>query len=405
MRFSNAAAAVVAASLPIALAQTFTDCDPTNTTCPADTGLPSTSYTADFTQGSSANASWSGAAYTTVEYGDKGAVFTIEKSGQAPTIQTDFYIFFGRVDVTMKAAAGTGIVSSIVLESDDLDEIDWEFIGGDSGHVQSNFYGKGNTTSYDRVIYHKVSDVQNTWHTYSVDWTKDKLDFLIDGSVVRTLKYSDPLAVYGKNYPQTPMQLKLGNWAGGDSANNGTVEWAGGKTDFSQGPFNMYVKKVEITNYNPACSYKYGDKSGSYESIEIISTGESCSAASASATGSATASDTAKTTATVAPTSSHSVENIAQTDKSVLSTVTGSAYSTNSASISALNSGLPTGTGATAPTQVPNPSAGINGTAGTGSGFVPAPTSSPESSTGGAAIHSVLTIVSLLSVLLGFWML
>ncbi|KXS93817.1 hypothetical protein AC578_7348 [Pseudocercospora eumusae] len=408
MRFSNTSAAVVAALLPIALAQTFTDCDPTNTTCPADTGLPSTSYTADFTRGASANASWSGAAYTVVDYGDNGAVFTIEKSGQAPTIQTDFYIFFGRVDVTMKAAAGTGIVSSIVLESDDLDEIDWEFIGGDNGYVQSNFYGKGNTTSYDRVIYHQVSDVQNTWHTYSVDWTKEKLDFLIDGSVVRTLKYSDPLAVYGKNYPQTPMQLKLGNWAGGASANNGTVEWAGGKTDFSQGPFNMYVRKVEITNYNPACSYKYGDKSGSYESIEVISEGDSCSAdtssatASASANGSTTASNTAKTTATVAPTSSHSVENIAQTDKSVSSTVTGSAYSTNSASISALNSGFQTGTGA-APTQVPSQSAGINGTAGSGSGSASAPTYSPESSTGGAAMHGVLTVVSLLSVFLGFW--
>lgn len=41
----------------------------------------------------------------------------------------------------MKAASGRGIVSSIVLESDDLDEIDWEFIGGDNGKVQSNFYG------------------------------------------------------------------------------------------------------------------------------------------------------------------------------------------------------------------------------------------------------------------------
>lgn len=179
MRFSTAAAAAIAVALPMAFAQTFTDCDPTNTTCPADVGLPSSSYTADFTQGSSANASWSAAAYTNLDYGSDGAVFTIEKKGQAPTIATDFYIFFGRIDITMskslgyvqhgcvvrhlcnvprqracslatnpgqtntnnllEAAPGTGIVSSVVLESDDLDEIDWEFIGGDDGHVQSNF--------------------------------------------------------------------------------------------------------------------------------------------------------------------------------------------------------------------------------------------------------------------------
>jgi len=44
---------------------------------------------------------------------------------QAPTINTTNYLFFGRVDVVMKAATGGGIVTSIVLQSDDQDEIDW----------------------------------------------------------------------------------------------------------------------------------------------------------------------------------------------------------------------------------------------------------------------------------------
>ena len=60
-----------------------------------------------------------------VNFGDNGAEFTIAKKGDAPTIQTEGYLFFGRVDVKMKIAPGTGIVSSIVLQSDDLDEIDW----------------------------------------------------------------------------------------------------------------------------------------------------------------------------------------------------------------------------------------------------------------------------------------
>lgn len=47
--------------------------------------------------------------------------------------------------------ADTLLFGSIVLESDDLDEIDWEFIGGSNNQVQSNFYGKGNTTNYNRV--------------------------------------------------------------------------------------------------------------------------------------------------------------------------------------------------------------------------------------------------------------
>ena len=85
---------------------------------------------------------------------------------------------------------------------------------------------------------------------------------------MRTLDYDD--AVSGKNYPQTPMRVKLGIWAGGDSGNDeGTIEWAGGETDYDDAPFTMVVEKVEITNYNPASSYTYGDESGDWTSITM----------------------------------------------------------------------------------------------------------------------------------------
>lgn len=57
------------------------------------------------------------------EFSEKGALFSIEQDGQAPTLETKKYLFFGRVDVTMQAAPGAGIVSSIVLFSDDRDEV------------------------------------------------------------------------------------------------------------------------------------------------------------------------------------------------------------------------------------------------------------------------------------------
>lgn len=47
---------------------------------------------------------------------------------------------FGNFEVKMKAAGGRGIVSSIVLQSDVLDEVDWEFIGGEDYRVQSNYF-------------------------------------------------------------------------------------------------------------------------------------------------------------------------------------------------------------------------------------------------------------------------
>lgn len=49
-----------------------------------------------------------------------------------------------------------------------------------------------------------------------MDWTAEKLDWTIDGVVVRTLT---PAMVNGDFYPQTPMAARIGIWAGGDSGN------------------------------------------------------------------------------------------------------------------------------------------------------------------------------------------
>ncbi|KAK8204882.1 concanavalin A-like lectin/glucanase domain-containing protein [Phyllosticta capitalensis] len=268
-----AAASIAAALLPFASAQTYSDCNPMNSSqfpCKANTGLNTATYEIDFTKGS--NQSWSYIS-PAVKYGANGAEFTITKRGEAPTIKTDFYIWYGRVEVTMKAAPGTGIISSIVIESDDLDEIDWEFLGGVDSAVQTNYFGKGNTTSYDRMQQFDVATPQTTAHTYAVDWTKERVQWIIDGTVVRTLNYAD--ANNGINFPQTPSNVRLGIWAGGDKANGaGTISWAGGQTTYDSAagmPWSMYVEKVKITNYNPGAAYNYSDTTGSSDSIKIVS--------------------------------------------------------------------------------------------------------------------------------------
>jgi beta-glucanase (GH16 family) len=201
MRFTRGLATAIVAALPAAFAQTSTECDPLQKTCPKDLGLNSATFKSDFANDPRAEASWSKAAYTTITYDNQGAQFRIVKQGQAPTIQTNFYFFFGHVDVTMRASPGQGIVSSIVLESDDLDEVDWEFLGGLDNRVQTNFFGKGNTTSYDRMIEYNVDGAQGTYHTYSLDWTAERLQWMIDGVVVRELKYTDAVALNGRVSP------------------------------------------------------------------------------------------------------------------------------------------------------------------------------------------------------------
>jgi len=156
-----------------------------------------------------------------------------------------------------------------VLESDDLDEVDWELIGGNNTHVQTNYFGKGNTTSFDRAIWYPVNNPQGNFVNYTTHWTQDKLEWYVDGQIIRTLNYSDALGGY--NFPQTPMNIRLGVWAGGDTEKNpnGTVQWAGGETDFHKAPFIMTVKSVYAQDFTSGKEYQYGDKTGSFSSIKV----------------------------------------------------------------------------------------------------------------------------------------
>ncbi|RHZ43070.1 uncharacterized protein CDV56_100891 [Aspergillus thermomutatus] len=66
------------------------------------------------------------------------------------------------------------------------------------------------------------------------------------------------------------MRLKLGIWAGGDPSNApGTIEWAGGKTDYAAGPYTMYIKSAIVENMHPSKTYTYTDDTGEWQSIDF----------------------------------------------------------------------------------------------------------------------------------------
>jgi beta-glucanase (GH16 family) len=257
----------VALAASTVTAQTFTDCNPMQKTCPANIAL-GTNATFDLTNPVNSKI-WNVTAGPMSYQPKAGADFTIQSRFQSPTIKSNFYLMFGSVSVFMTAARGQGIISSIVLESDDLDEVDWEILGGNTTHVESNYFGKGNQTSFDRAIWHPVSfQPQADYHNYTVHWTAEKLEWYIDQVLVRTLLYGDTYG-NGYNYPQTPMNIRLGIWAGGDKNNSqGTIDWAGGLTDYEKAPFSMFVTNVTANDFTTGATYVWTDKSGSYQSIK-----------------------------------------------------------------------------------------------------------------------------------------
>ncbi|KAF4448432.1 murein transglycosylase [Fusarium austroafricanum] len=333
-------------------AQTYSACNPLKKSCKPNAGLDASEYTADFTKGAD-NDNWETNGHGDVKYTSDGAEFTVGKQGDAPTLQSKWYMLFGRLEVHMKAAPGTGIVSSVVFLSDVLDEVDWEFLGGRNGEVQTNYYGKGQTAGQvARAATFPVTNTQGEFHNYTIHWTKDSCEWIINNKVVRTLTYAD--AAGGQEYPQTPMRVKLGIWAGGDPNNQeGTIQWAGGKTDYKGAPYTMTVQKVKIENLSPASSYEYGDQTGSYKSIKFdkkdnsndkddkkSSTASETTSATASKTGSETTTktDDASTTKSADDSSETDFKNNKANETTKASSGSSSAESSASATESSTNS-------------------------------------------------------------------
>jgi beta-glucanase (GH16 family) len=260
----RALAALASAATLIApsIAQTWSNCNPTlQSSCPSDSALART-VNIDF---SSASDSFTTQGNPT--YSKDGVSFTVAKSGDSPQLTSKWYIMFGKVEIYVKAAPGAGIVSSFVLQSDTLDEIDWEWLGADPEEVQTNYFGKGQTTTYNRGAFHAAPGSQAGYKKYTIDWTPDQIVWQIDGVTVRTL---EPASANGQ-YPQSPMQVKFGAWSGGDPANApGTIEWSRGPTDYTKGPFSMKVRSIMVQDYSTGTQYVYGDQTGTWRSIKSV---------------------------------------------------------------------------------------------------------------------------------------
>jgi hypothetical protein len=140
--FTLSTIAALAAFLPATLAQTHTDCFPLNTTGCPDMQALGGNATFLFNKTGIADTNdkvWRKQNNGEVGWDEKGgATFTVKRSGDAPMVQSKFYMLFGRLEVVLKAASGKGIVSSAILQSEALDEIDWEFLGSNTTHVLTN---------------------------------------------------------------------------------------------------------------------------------------------------------------------------------------------------------------------------------------------------------------------------
>ncbi|CCD24386.1 putative glycosylase NDAI_0D00720 [Naumovozyma dairenensis CBS 421] len=166
---------------------------------------------------------------------------------------------YGKAKVRMRTGRSRGVVTGLVLISQVGDEIDFEFLGSELNSVQSNYYYQGELIHTRMQRFFINTDIWANYHDYEIDWNQERIQWIVDGHVVRTLFKRDTwdgnLRIF--KYPQTPMRLEIAIWPGGAETNApGTISWAGGLIDWENSPdilekgqFSAQIQYISITPY------------------------------------------------------------------------------------------------------------------------------------------------------------
>lgn len=137
------------------------------------------------------------------------------------------FYHYGRYEVVMRAAPGSGTVSAMFTHThgqfgDPHDEIDIEFLGKDFTKLHANYFtgGKQHGSIYIPLGFDASKEV----HLYAFEWDPDEIRWYVDGRLAHTARPSDhPI-------PQAPGRLMVHLWSGGPDQ----VKWHG-KPTFKNG--------------------------------------------------------------------------------------------------------------------------------------------------------------------------
>jgi len=128
---------------------------------------------------------------------------------------------YGRYEVRMKAAAGSGLVTSFFTYTGPSerpptpwDEIDIEILGKDPSKLQTNYFTSGvggHESTLDLGF-----DASLAFHTYAFEWSRTQIAWYVDG-VLRHVENGarGPL-------PTTPGRVMMNLWTG-----EGVDSWLG----------------------------------------------------------------------------------------------------------------------------------------------------------------------------------
>jgi beta-glucanase (GH16 family) len=164
-----------------------------------------------------------------------------------------------------------------------MDEIDYEFLGRSPKNITTNYFYRGilNYTNYEEI---EGNDLTKGFHLYTLNYTPDRIEWLLDGKLQRTLyqnKTYDTTNITNdvptsnlqpgggaKNFktitdylfPTDPMRIRFSIWDTTLMA-DGTKQW-GGVNDYKKSAYYAIYKNISIScwgeNYGGVDSFTSG---------------------------------------------------------------------------------------------------------------------------------------------------
>ncbi|MBZ9630865.1 family 16 glycosylhydrolase [Salegentibacter sp. LM13S] len=143
------------------------------------------------------------------------------------TTKDKFEFTFGRVEVRAKLPAGGGTWPAIWMLGAGWPEETWpgvgemdimEFVGNDPDRISSALHFPGNSGGNAIVGDTEVSDVTSEFHVYEVEWTAEKITFLMDGEPHLEFDNDDSTPFQDDFY--LLLNIAMGGTLGGDIADD-----------------------------------------------------------------------------------------------------------------------------------------------------------------------------------------
>ncbi|HEY8458061.1 MAG TPA: glycoside hydrolase family 16 protein [Actinopolymorphaceae bacterium] len=106
---------------------------------------------------------------------------------------------YGRFEARIKLPRGQGVWPAFWLLGDDIDEVGWPRCGEIDimeylGHDERTVYGSVHGPQFDTTDEYRLPDGESFaegFHTFTVDWSANRVDFFVDGQQYATVERPD----------------------------------------------------------------------------------------------------------------------------------------------------------------------------------------------------------------------